>query len=330
MSRIYAIIIMAALVLCSIFVFMSHTESDSKKPSDSDSIRQEETTAAPEPDTTLPETTAETEPATEPETVPETEPDTEPVTEPVTEPSNANEYIGREYTRSELEALDNTKNGYGQGLSVDENNRPWGAINAQNTYGDYGAVFIGPTDGNIYLTFDLGYENGYTGQILDVLREKGVHAVFFATMSYCRQAPDIVERIINEGHTLGNHSVNHLSMPTLSIDDMAAEITGMHEYIKSTYGYEMHLFRPPMGEYSYRSLAVAQSLGYRTVNWSFAYYDYDTSNQPEYYAALDRVTGAAHSGAVYLLHAVSKTNTEILGEAIDSFRAKGYTLAALS
>lgn len=326
MSRIYSLIIMAVLVICSIVFLSWHAKNANNSP-DKD-ITAAETTA--EETTAALMTEAETTAESEPETEPATEPATEPDTVPVTEPENGGEYIGREYTRAELEALDNTKNGYGQGLSVDENNRPWGAVNAQNAYGDYGAAFIAPNDGNIYLTFDLGYENGYTGQILDVLASKGVHAVFFATMSYCRQSPEIVERIINEGHTLGNHSVNHLSMPTLSVDDMVSEIMGMHEYIKNTYGYEMHLFRPPMGEYSYRSLAVAQSLGYKTVNWSFAYYDYDTSNQPEHAAALERVTGAAHGGAIYLLHAVSKTNTEILGEAIDAFRAKGYTLSAFS
>lgn len=323
MPRKYALIIMAVLIILTAALLIFSRQSARDNGSDTTAVEAETTEST---DTAEEETTAAK--VDETTAAPETEPETEAVTET---DAGGNDYIGREYTRAELEALDNTKNGYGQGLAVDENNRPWGAINAQNAYGDYGAAFIAPPDGDcIYLTFDLGYENGYTGKILNILAEKGVHAVFFATMSYCRQSPEIVERIINEGHTLGNHSVNHLSMPSLSVDDMAAEITGMHEYIKNTYGYEMHLFRPPMGEYSYRSLAVAQSLGYKTVNWSFAYYDYDTSNQPEYNAALERVTGAAHSGAIYLLHAVSKTNTEILGEAIDIFRSKGYTLTAFS
>ncbi|MBQ8475289.1 MAG: polysaccharide deacetylase family protein, partial [Clostridia bacterium] len=173
---------------------------------------------------------------------------------------------------------------------------------------------------------DECYENGYTSTILDTLAAKGVKAVFFVTMQYCRSQPAIVQRIINEGHVLGNHSVNHYSMPTLSIDQMEYEILELHNYILNTYGYEMFLFRPPMGEFSTQSLAVTQNLGYKTVHWSFAYLDYDTANQPEYYAALDRVTGAAHSGAIYLLHAVSATNTAILGDVIDSFRNQGYTI----
>lgn len=224
--------------------------------------------------------------------------------------------------------LDNSKQGYGQGIHVDENNRPIGALDMQKKYGNHDAIFIGEMKNNIYLTFDEGYENGFTAQILDVLKEKNCSAVFFITMPYAKSNPELVKRMIDEGHVLGNHSVSHLSMPTLTVEKATAEIMNLHEYIKETYNYEMYLFRPPMGEFSERTLELTSELGYKTMLWSFAYMDYDTSNQPEIEAAYERVTGAHHKGAVYLLHAISETNTKILGRVIDDFRQKGYTVGA--
>ena len=253
-----------------------------------------------------------------------TSPDTSAVTEA---PTGGVEFIGTKYTKAQLEALDNTKSGYGPGVNVDADNRPSGATVLQDRYGKYDAVFIAPNSDKVYLTFDLGYENGYTGKIIDTLNEKGVKGLFFVTMDYCRSSPDIVKRIIDEGHVLGNHSIHHYSMPTLSVDTMEAEIMDLHNYIRENYGYEMKLFRPPMGEFSERSLAVAQSLGYQSVFWSFAYLDYDVNNQPATDYAFDKITGAAHGGAVYLLHAVSSTNTAVLGDVIDSLRAKGFVIA---
>lgn len=225
--------------------------------------------------------------------------------------------------------LDNTRRGYGQGNAKDSANRPTGAVAAQERYEKYGAVFIAPPSNNVYLTFDLGYENGYTSKILDTLAEKNAKGIFFVTMGYCKPkaAQQIVERIIKEGHILGNHSVSHKSFPTLSVAEMKKEIQGLHDYIKTEYGYEMFLFRPPMGEYSIRSLAVAQSLGYKTMNWSFAYKDWDTGNQPDETWAKQKMLNDVHGGAVYLIHAVSKTNAAILGDVIDGIRANGFEIA---
>lgn len=225
--------------------------------------------------------------------------------------------------------LDNTRRGYGQGNAKDSANRPTGAVAAQERYEKYGAVFIAPPSNNVYLTFDLGYENGYTSKILDTLAKKNAKGIFFVTMGYCKPkaAQQIVERIIKEGHILGNHSVSHKSFPTLSVAEMKKEIQGLHDYIKTEYGYEMFLFRPPMGEYSIRSLAVAQSLGYKTMNWSFAYKDWDTGNQPDETWAKQKMLNDVHGGAVYLIHAVSKTNAAILGDVIDGIRAKGFEIA---
>lgn len=223
--------------------------------------------------------------------------------------------------------LDNTCRGYGPGNSRDSSNRPTGAVAAQEKVAKYGAVFIAPPSNNVYLTFDLGYENGYTLKILDTLAQKNAKGIFFVTMGYCKTSPAIVARIIKEGHILGNHSVSHKSMPSLSVSEMKKEIQGLHDYIKTNYGYEMFLFRPPMGEYSTRSLAVAQSLGYKTMNWSFAYKDWDTKNQPNEAEAQQKMLNAVHGGAIYLIHAVSKTNAAILGNVIDGIRAKGFEIA---
>ena len=311
---------LTCLALLSILAGCTNAPSDSGASTSQPNTTRNETTTQ----TTVPETT---EPVT---TVPETTvPETtvpQPTQPQPTEPTKPNTL----YSRAELEAMDTTKIGYGQGIRVDEKNRPYGAVDEQKKYGQYDAYFIMPEDGNIYLTFDEGYENGYTSRILDVLKEKQTKAVFFVTMDYCKGNPDLVRRMIDEGHVVGNHSVHHKSMPTLDIDTMIQEVVGLHEYVSETFGYEMSLFRPPMGEFSQQSLAVLQDLGYKTVNWSFAYYDYDPEDQMDPEKAYNKVTGAAHSGAIYLLHAISETNTEILADVIDGLRARGYNLELFS
>ncbi len=231
------------------------------------------------------------------------------------------------YSAEQVAALDGTKNGYGQGYNVDSENRPTGAIYLQKKYDQYAVRFILESGNkNITLTFDEGYENGYTSVILDVLKEKHVKGVFFVTYDYVKSQPELVQRMIDEGHVVGNHSVHHYSMPTLDYEKCRTEILDLHQYVLDNFGYKMYLFRPPMGEYSEKTLAITESLGYTTVLWSFAYADWDPDAQPERSAALKRVCDSAHDGAIFLLHAVSKTNTEILGEVIDSFRADGFSL----
>lgn len=230
----------------------------------------------------------------------------------------------------EFEALENTKQGWGQGRQVDNDNRPVSAVAFQNKYGKYNAIFIKENTNKIYLTFDEGYENGYTPTILDVLKERGVPAVFFVTYDYAKRQPDLVQRMIDEGHVVGNHSYTHPSMPTLSIQEAAIEITTLHNYINENFNYTMTLFRPPMGEFSERTLALTQSLGYKSVFWSFAYVDWNTRKQMGADKAYAKVVGGLHNGAVYLLHAVSKDNAEILGAFIDEAKKEGYQFAKLS
>ena len=236
-----------------------------------------------------------------------------------------------DFDLSGLDKLENEKKGWGQGVQVDSRNRPISCDSYQTKYGQYGAVFIMPdTSKTMYLTFDEGYENGYTAKILDTLKAKKCSAVFFVTMPYVKQNPDLVRRMIDEGHIVGNHSVNHKSMPTLSTETAAQEIIGLHNYVKENFGYEMTLFRPPRGDWSTRTLEIANRLHYKTILWSYAYLDYDVNNQMGVDKAFPKVTGSAHNGSVYLLHAVSKDNAEMLGDVIDAFRADGYTLKGLS
>ena len=134
-------------------------------------------------------------------------------------------------------------------------------------------------DKYVYLTFDEGYEAGYTAKILDILKQNNVTGAFFITGHYLNSQPDLVERMINEGHIVGNHTVNHHSMPDLTDDELKEEITTLHTAVYEKFGYEMTYLRPPMGELSERTLSITKSLGYTTVMWSFAYDDWDTSNQ---------------------------------------------------
>lgn len=216
--------------------------------------------------------------------------------------------------------------GYGQGTAVDSENRPQDAVAFDAQYAQYGAYATTPDRSRILLTFDQGYENGYTGQILDTLKEKQVSAVFFLTGDYAKKETDLVNRMIAEGHVLGNHGMTHASLPTLTESEAKAEILDLHQYVLDNYGYEMQYFRCPCGEYSEAALETAQECGYRTLFWSDAYVDWKTDAQPEPAQSLERLKAHAHGGEILLLHSVSSTNAAILGDLIDALRAEGYTL----
>lgn len=226
-------------------------------------------------------------------------------------------------------ALSTEKHGYGQGVQLDDKNRPTGALDFNANYGKYGAEALREDKKNILLTFDQGYENGYTAQILDTLKEKKVKAVFFLLQDYAERNPELVQRMIDEGHIVGNHSVSHYSMPDLSVEECRQEIEGLQEYMKQNFGVTMKLFRPPMGKFSEQSLSVTKDCGLSTMLWSFAYADWDVNAQPNPAQAKEKLIGAAHEGAVYLLHSVSQTNAEVLGEVIDGIRDEGFEFEKL-
>ena len=216
--------------------------------------------------------------------------------------------------------------GYGQGRQVDEANRPKGAVQFQEEFSRYDAYALTGDTSRILLTFDQGYENGYTAQILDTLAEKHATAVFFLTGDYARKEQKLVKRMIAEGHMLGNHGMKHKALPALTEAEVKEELGALHDYMLTQYGYEMQYFRPPCGEYNENALKAVQKAGYKTVFWSYAYVDWQPEHQPEPEKALRQLTDAAHGGAIYLLHSVSATNAAILGHLIDNLREKGYTV----
>lgn len=194
----------------------------------------------------------------------------------------------------------------------------------------YNAVYEDEAIGkNIYLTFDCGYENGYTPKILDILKANDVKAAFFITGGYLKQAPEVVERMIREGHIVGNHSVNHLSMPQLNVRDAKNEILGLEREFYDLFEQKMIYFRPPSGEFSRRSLAVTASLGYKTVFWSLAYDDWDPNNQRGKDFAYNKIVKGARDGVIILMHAVSKDNTEAMDSIIKDLRKSGYEFKTL-
>ena len=196
----------------------------------------------------------------------------------------------------------------------------------------YQAAYIGNVGEKVlYLTFDAGYENGCTAKILDTLKEKQVPAAFFLVGNYIRQSPDLVRRMVAEGHTVGNHTMHHYDMSRLS--DKAAfskELTDLEALYKETVGQELpKYYRPPQGIYSEENLKMAQELGYQTVFWSLAYVDWNNDAQPTQETAFAKLLPRTHNGAVVLLHSTSKTNAEILGELIDKWKAMGYRFGTL-
>lgn len=221
----------------------------------------------------------------------------------------------------------NNKICWGLGKETDDKNRPRDAVSAQEKYTDLNALFIGEAANKIYLTFDEGYENGYTGEILDTLERMNVKATFFVTYDYCKSAPELVARMIAEGHEVGNHSYTHTSFPDCNENEVKDEIQKLHNYVSENFNYEMRLVRPPKGEFSERSLSAAKELGYASVFWSYAHVDWDVNNQPAVSDVYDKVTKATHPGGIVLLHAVSKSNTECLADIINFWQSCGYELA---
>lgn len=184
-------------------------------------------------------------------------------------------------------------------------------------------------DKYVYLTFDNGYEAGYTSQILDTLKQNNVKAVFFITGHYLNSQPELVERMIKEGHIVGNHTVNHYSLSDLSDDELKKEIQKLHTAVYDKFGYEMKYIRPPKGEFSQRTLALTKGLGYTTVMWSFAYDDWDENKQGREEYAKDKILSNIHNGCVILLHANSKDNCNVLNDVINQIKNMGYEFKTL-
>lgn len=196
----------------------------------------------------------------------------------------------------------------------------------------YDAAYIGNTDEKVlYLTFDAGYENGNTEKILDVLQKHGVKAAFFLVGNYMEKNADLVRRMVEEGHIVGNHTMHHKDMSTLKDPAVfAKELQDLEEVFRSTTGKELPKFyRPPQGVYSQENLKMAKELGYKTVFWSLAYADWNNDAQPTKQQAFDKLIPRIHNGAVVLLHSTSATNGQILDELLTKWEGMGYQFATI-
>ena len=196
----------------------------------------------------------------------------------------------------------------------------------------YDAVYLGDTSKKvIYLTFDAGYENGNTAKILDTLKAHNVPAAFFLVGNYIEKNADLVRRMVEEGHIVGNHTMHHPDMSKISEKEaFEKELKDLEELFHRTTGKDLpKYYRPPQGIYSEENLQLAKELGYRTVFWSLAYADWNNDAQPTAQQAFDKLLPRIHNGAVVLLHSTSKTNGEILDELLTKWEDLGYTFGNL-
>lgn len=216
--------------------------------------------------------------------------------------------------------------GYGDGV------KPTGIASAEELE-KYDAYFVGEGEEKvIYLTFDAGYENGNTEPILDALKKHQAPATFFVVGHYLESAPELVKRMVEEGHCVGNHTYHHPDMSKIS--DMASfrkEMDDVANLFRQITGTELTMYyRPPQGKYSVENLKMAKELGYKTFFWSLAYVDWYQDQQPSREEALEKLTGRIHPGAVILLHSTSKTNGEVLDELLGEWEKMGYSFRPLS
>ena len=213
-----------------------------------------------------------------------------------------------------------------------DNNPPNGPKETIELISNHMCYHLGDTSKKIlYLTFDEGYESGYTAPILDVLKKHNVKAAFFVVKPYITSNPELIKRMVDEGHLVCNHSARHPSMASIKDEEkFIKELSDVEEAFEEITKKKMpKYFRPPMGKYSELSLQYTQNYGYKTIFWSFAYMDWIPNKQPSHEAAKKRILKRTHNGGIMLLHAVSKTNSEILDDVITEWKSQGYELKSL-
>ena len=218
------------------------------------------------------------------------------------------------------------------GLSFQtQGQQPSGPVGAKQL-AQFDAVYAGdPEEKVLYLTFDAGYENGCTEKILDVLKAHNAPAAFFLVGNYMEKNADLVRRMVEEGHIVGNHTMHHPDMSKLSDPQtFAKELQELEALFLQTTGKELpKYYRPPQGLYSQENLEMAQKLGYQTVFWSLAYADWDNNAQPTKEQAFEKLLGRVHNGAVVLLHSTSTTNAAILDELLTQWKDMGYRFESI-
>lgn len=219
------------------------------------------------------------------------------------------------------------------GLSFQQEGKP-PVGNASSDYlAEYGGLYCVPTEEKVmYITFDAGFENGSTEKILDALKKHNVKAVFFLVGNYFETQPELVKRMVAEGHTIGNHTYSHPDMSAISDEaSFQSELEKNAELYQKIVGKEMpKLYRPPQGKFCETNLKMAQKMGYHTVFWSLAYVDWYENDQPTREEAFEKLLPRVHPGAVVLLHSTSKTNGEILDDLLTRWEDMGYTFGDLS
>ena len=218
------------------------------------------------------------------------------------------------------------------GLSFQEEGKPPVANTTVEELKQFDAYYMQNTEEkNIYLTFDCGYENGNTAPILDALKKHNAPATFFIVGNFLSTSPDLVRRMTEEGHTVGNHTFHHPDMSKISsIDAFSKELKDLEDLYKETTGKEMvKYYRPPQGKYSESNLKMAQDLGYQTFFWSLAYVDWYQDKQPSSEEAFQKLLGRIHPGAIVLLHSTSSTNAAILDELLSKWEEMGYQFQSL-
>ena len=230
----------------------------------------------------------------------------------------------------EKEILKEECENWGLGFSVE--GQPPSANATADELKLFDAYYIGDTKEKvIYLTFDAGYENGYTPAILDALKKHKVPATFFLVGNYITTSPDLVKRMLLEGHYVANHTYSHPNMSNISsMEAFRNELEGLESVFEDITGEKMiKYYRPPQGKYSENNLCQAKELGYKTFFWSLAYVDWYNDKQPTKEQAFKKLLGRIHPGAIVLLHCTSKTNSEILDELLTKWEEMGYTFGSL-
>ena len=218
------------------------------------------------------------------------------------------------------------------GLSFREEGAPPIGNAGKDQLKTYDAAYMGdPGEKKLYLTFDAGYENGCTEKILDILKQQQVPAAFFLVGNYLEKNADLVRRMVEEGHIVGNHTMHHYDMSKLTTQEaFSKELQDLEDLYRKTTGQEMRKFyRPPQGIYSEENLKMAKELGYQTVFWSLAYVDWNKDAQPTREEAFRKLLPRTHPGAVVLLHSTSSTNAEILEELIGKWKEEGYSFGTV-
>lgn len=218
------------------------------------------------------------------------------------------------------------------GLSFREDGKAPIANATARALKEYNAYYVGSDDEKvIYLTFDAGFENGYTEKVLDTLKKHDVKAAFFLVGHYLEEEPLLVKRMVEEGHIIGNHTYHHPDMSKISNkESFAKELTSLEELYKQIIGTDMpKYYRPPQGKFNEENLIMANDLGYKTIFWSLAYVDWYNDKQPTKEQAFSKLIPRIHPGAVLLLHSTSKTNSEILDELLTKYKEEGYTFKTL-